>query len=1309
MSQSVKTAVKFSGLSDYPNPLSEVQAGALQTADNCVIDRPGVVSPRRGRLPYSWSTGTGKNLLSLSAALGFSPNPSGKPSVLPGAFLSGGVTSGVLRIAATLPNLPQAYAFEIGGQLASPGTVGGVTGYYAGPTLAGPVTFSVYVTNIGAVATTAVLTLGSLSASTGTLQPGQSIRTGGTLGGGLTSGATLDINYPGGTTGRVNIFRLTQFQLETGSAITAWETPYALNTNAASKLANFGPNIVAVLTDSNGSRSAPGVLVPVNAGATGAPAVDGSLWNTGAPAVVQPTSGNALRITNMQGNSYISTARGLLKNLAGSPAELISAGVAAALPIAGVLTTPSGNGFLQPGFATGYQLVYGYTDAAGNQILGAPSPTTIVQNALTTAPALTDTTFSGVSPIRTVSITLPFTPTAFGSTVAFTCTLIQGSNSIQGLLHVTASSTAATFTANADQPVFEAATGSATLLFNVSITSIISTTSVDFNAGPNGYDFTLLPVTSALYMAQPANSAADLSGASALASDITFTAGISNPLITIATWPSSNGTGTFTTGPAILVTAVTVSAVNAPQVTFTSAIPAGTYQFTFSNGIVVTGTSTGGTSVTLSTYPLGALLNSATAVMYGAAMNVVLTSVIPIQFLQLAQAAAAGYDIAPFVQIYRSALQAEITPGIAVSPTANMSLAIQLNAPFTDTGVASTNSYNAFQVNATDASPDAILSTALYTSPNQGGSGAASYQMPVAADIEQFAGCIVAAGPVLPAQFTGQLLGTAGLLGASFTINGFNFTGVAGTPATQYAYQVFATGDIVFDINSTLNSLALAVNSNVQFNYYTAPLAEPLPYVYPTNGAASSDYGTFSMGMPYGDGVSQFFVSPPIAANVSGLSPSGGYSPTGQPAMLQWSAAAEPESWPLENNQQIGETNYPIQRIIATQGALIIFKPDGVYQLTGTSPDQFSATLLSNTVQLIAPESVVSLQSSVFAFTTQGIVSIASGGVQVTSIAINDTLLGLPQNLSNFDAQCFACSQEDEQRYMLWSPQVDSDAFPTQAYTYNSRTNAWSRWPLAASAALTDIESARLLTAGIQAAGDISIDASPLIYLERPISSTNWSVYSDGEFGGALSIVDGKTVSLDLGSTSLAAAVALWPIPTSLVTTNQTYEVMAITAGSGSLVLLNIGSTTGFTATSGTLLKAFTCAVTPVPIAPGDPGMQLQFQEFITTFVGPTSAIITATCNTDLYADGIPLRIVPNAQGGVSSAGWGIPPWGIFPWGQSNAGSWGAVQSARQWVTRNASRGREWWPSYTMTCAGTGFAMIGITLIWNPLTTVRTR
>lgn len=57
MSQSV--LLKARGLFTYPNNLSEVPEGALTVADNVVIDRNGVVEPRRGFAQYSEDFGIG--------------------------------------------------------------------------------------------------------------------------------------------------------------------------------------------------------------------------------------------------------------------------------------------------------------------------------------------------------------------------------------------------------------------------------------------------------------------------------------------------------------------------------------------------------------------------------------------------------------------------------------------------------------------------------------------------------------------------------------------------------------------------------------------------------------------------------------------------------------------------------------------------------------------------------------------------------------------------------------------------------------------------------------------------------------------------------------------------------------------------------------------------------------------------------------------------------------------------------------------------------------------------------------------------
>jgi hypothetical protein len=86
--------------------------------------------------------------------------------------------------------------------------------------------------------------------------------------------------------------------------------------------------------------------------------------------------GYKIKSTEANKNIYFSTSSGVVK-LAGISGSIVSAGVPKALDGTGT-TTNSATGFLAPGFACTYRLLFGFNDANGNLLLSSPSGRTVI-------------------------------------------------------------------------------------------------------------------------------------------------------------------------------------------------------------------------------------------------------------------------------------------------------------------------------------------------------------------------------------------------------------------------------------------------------------------------------------------------------------------------------------------------------------------------------------------------------------------------------------------------------------------------------------------------------------------------------------------------------------------------------------------------------------------------------------------------------------------------------------------------------------------------------------------------------------------
>lgn len=175
-----------------------------------------------------------------------------------------------------------------------------------------------------------------------------------------------------------------------------------------------------------------------------------------------------------------------------------------------------------------------------------------------------------------------------------------------------------------------------------------------------------------------------------------------------------------------------------------------------------------------------------------------------------------------------------------------------------------------------------------------------------------------------------------------------------------------------------------------------------------------------------------------------------------RPNRLYFSKTGIPEAVPLLNYLDIGSANYPIQRIAAVGNSLFVFKPDGLFRVTGYDTTSLQVEPFDPTVKLIAPSSVAKLANYLYAWTNQGVVAINESGVQVVSRPVDAALQ--PAALLVANANAAGVGYESERLYLL--------CLSDRIYVYNLLAQAWTTWEFAdARSGLVDDQSDKLLLA----------------------------------------------------------------------------------------------------------------------------------------------------------------------------------------------------------------------------------------------------
>lgn len=171
---------------------------------------------------------------------------------------------------------------------------------------------------------------------------------------------------------------------------------------------------------------------------------------------------------------------------------------------------------------------------------------------------------------------------------------------------------------------------------------------------------------------------------------------------------------------------------------------------------------------------------------------------------------------------------------------------------------------------------------------------------------------------------------------------------------------------------------------------------------------------------------------------------------SGGQAHLAWSKADQPESVPLVNYARVGDERRQIWRMVATRTRLFVFKDDGVWTVSGFSPESIRIDEYDQTLRLVNLACVVQLQGILYAWTNRGVVALTDGGVvEVSEPAIARDLAPIQSAL--LDAQdsrgpFMAASEEHEELYLGVPATASSTGYVRTIYVYNAKTGAWTTW-----------------------------------------------------------------------------------------------------------------------------------------------------------------------------------------------------------------------------------------------------------------------
>jgi len=170
---------------------------------------------------------------------------------------------------------------------------------------------------------------------------------------------------------------------------------------------------------------------------------------------------------------------------------------------------------------------------------------------------------------------------------------------------------------------------------------------------------------------------------------------------------------------------------------------------------------------------------------------------------------------------------------------------------------------------------------------------------------------------------------------------------------------------------------------------------------------------------------------------------------------VMWSKTLQPEAVPRLNFQDIGAWREPVLRMVPTRDSLFVLKADGVWRITGESPETLRVEEFDRTIQLIHRRAADLYDNQVLAWTSNGIVAISEAGAQrMSEPAIGVALADSQENIITLGLSAppggvFITGCTNQECVLVGVPSstaTGANATAEYIYAYEGKTGAWVRW-----------------------------------------------------------------------------------------------------------------------------------------------------------------------------------------------------------------------------------------------------------------------
>lgn len=575
-----------------------------------------------------------------------------------------------------------------------------------------------------------------------------------------------------------------------------------------------------------------------------------------------------------------------------------------------------------------------------------------------------------------------------------------------------------------------------------------------------------------------------------------------------------------------------------------------------------------------------------------------------------------------YLQVYRSSLSG----GVAVVPSDEMFLCYEAHP--------TAGEITAGVLTFTDVQASSLLGQTLYTSPSREQLSQANNEPPLAWDACLFKDCVFYANTTGKHQLTITLLGTGGsslVANDTITLGGVVYTAKAAETIASGFFKVFTGGTAAQDIADTAQSLVKIINqytSSTLYAVYQSGVSDApgkiLLFERAVGGssfAAISSRGTaFNPALP-----------------TSGTTVSSSNDHFKDAVMI--SKVGQPDAVPAGNIRRVGSANSRTLRVVALKEAVLVFKEDGVFRITGTDPSNFQVDPADDAI-LLAPDSIAVLNNSAWGLFDQGICSASEASVAKRSTPIDGKILGLDPTSDEVRYKSFGVAYKSENKYLFWTVEASTDSECTQAYVFNGKTSLFTRWPISATCGLVSpVDDKLYLFDGDTA--NARIERKDRVYTD----------YYDAAYATTIASASGTDVYL--ASTEFAVVGdRLWVSDS---------EQARITAVEPAFVTVDVEIT--WTVGACEIRKAIDAEWEYAPVTSGNPALLANYPELLIflRFSGFDQMFISFATERSSYFEETMIT-------GTGTGAWGYPAWGDGPWGGE------ATKPKRKLVPKNKQR-----------------------------------